>query len=525
MKKRNKIKVFRLCLLVFVFLACCVFAQDNLDHIIIKTAPGGAGEELGDLTMTADDSITLYAAGYDEVNNYIGDVDASWSSTGTLDPVNYTGISYTFSPTTGYASGTILARYYTFSDETGTINVVPGELAFLMIRIAPNGIGAVFGDFTMTVGDSVTLYADGYDAKNNYISDLNVTWSSTGTLDPVSYTGSSYTFSPITAYTSGTIIATYNGLSDTTGVINVLDSGLHCIVIRTAPLGAGNECGDISMTAGQSIVLFVAGYDAVDNYLGDISADWSSTGNLDPVSHTGSSFTFSPTTAPTSGVIIATYNNLSDATGTINVVPGVLHHIHINHGIYSDTTIYVGTALTFYAAGYDASDNYLGDVSIDWGDIDVEFTGTLQNSFPPIGTMVSGSNFTTSAADTGRGRIIFNKTDTTAFITVIENPLSLDNQQFLPTQFILETNAPNPFNNQTKISFQLPKTTQATLTIYDIAGRKVKELVNNRTFTPGRHSVVWDGTDTIGRVVGTGIYLYEIRSELGRAVRKMLLVK
>ena len=38
--------------------------------------------------------------------------------------------------------------------------MVPGELAFLMIRIAPNGIGAVFGDFTMTVGDSVTLYAN-----------------------------------------------------------------------------------------------------------------------------------------------------------------------------------------------------------------------------------------------------------------------------------------------------------------------------------------------------------------------------
>jgi hypothetical protein len=139
--------------------------------------------------------------------------------------------------------------------------------------------------------------------------------------------------------------------------------------------------------------------------------------------------------------------------------------------------------------------------------------------------MVIGSSYTTTPTDTGKGRIIFNKIDTTGIITVIENPLSLDNQQFLPSQFTLEQCVPNPFNNATNIFFQLPKATQATITIYDIAGRKVKEIVSDRTFTPGRYSVVWFGENENGEIVSSGIYIYEVKTQYARAVRKMLLVK
>lgn len=159
----------------------------------------------------------------------------------------------------------------------------------------------------------------------------------------------------------------------------------------------------------------------------------------------------------------------------------------------------------FRAYGFDCDSNEIGFVSATWHAIE-----GYDYRIPSCGRLVA--NFCEFS-------------DTSGVICVVEDPVGIQPDKVIPTQFALEQCLPNPFNNTTKIFFQLPKTTQATLTIYDIAGRKVKELVNNRTFTPGRHSVVWDGTDKNGRVVGTGIYLYEIRSELGRAVRKMLLVK
>lgn len=105
-------------------------------------------------------------------------------------------------------------------------------------------------------------------------------------------------------------------------------------------------------------------------------------------------------------------------------------------------------------------------------------------------------------------------------------PANIDKvHNLFPTQFTLEQCVPNPFNSRCQISFNLPKTTQATLTIYDITGRKVKDLVSNRIYTVGRHSVIWDGTNQKNETVGTGIYFYELKTEYDRAVRKMLLVK
>ncbi|MFN7014695.1 MAG: T9SS type A sorting domain-containing protein, partial [Bacteroidia bacterium] len=48
----------------------------------------------------------------------------------------------------------------------------------------------------------------------------------------------------------------------------------------------------------------------------------------------------------------------------------------------------------------------------------------------------------------------------------------------MPKQFSLYQNFPNPFNPGTTISFDLPKSTLVTLTIYDILGRKIKTVVD-----------------------------------------------
>jgi len=63
-----------------------------------------------------------------------------------------------------------------------------------------------------------------------------------------------------------------------------------------------------------------------------------------------------------------------------------------------------------------------------------------------------------------------------------------------------------------------------TIVIYDIIGRTVRQLINC-TQGAGYKSVVWDGTDSFGKSVGAGVYLYQIRAEGFTQTRKMLLLK
>jgi len=88
------------------------------------------------------------------------------------------------------------------------ITVTPGALASLVIKDAAGGSGNEVITHTMTIDDSLPVYAAGYDAYTNYISDIVVTWSTTGDLDPIlAGPATSAIFTPRTAGTSGTITA------------------------------------------------------------------------------------------------------------------------------------------------------------------------------------------------------------------------------------------------------------------------------------------------------------------------------
>jgi hypothetical protein len=85
-------------------------------------------------------------------------------------------------------------------------------------------------------------------------------------------------------------------------------------------------------------------------------------------------------------------------------------------------------------------------------------------------------------------------------------------------------NFPNPFNPTTTIAFRLQIDSPVTLTVFDIAGRRVRTLVHGR-LTAGDHDVTWDGRDDAGDSVGSGVYLTELRTPDRRSVRKMVLTR
>ncbi len=85
-------------------------------------------------------------------------------------------------------------------------------------------------------------------------------------------------------------------------------------------------------------------------------------------------------------------------------------------------------------------------------------------------------------------------------------------------------NAPNPFSDQTSISYQLPKAGQVKLNVYNIAGQKVKTLVDEAQ-QAGSYTIKWDRHDNKGRQVSAGVYIYNLSIGDQTQTRKMILLK
>lgn len=79
----------------------------------------------------------------------------------------------------------------------------------------------------------------------------------------------------------------------------------------------------------------------------------------------------------------------------------------------------------------------------------------------------------------------------------------------MPQHYTLSQNYPNPFNGTTVIEYTLPIASNVTLIIFDINGREVATLFDNRQ-DAGTYHVIWNGVDQHGRSLASGIYFYQI---------------
>jgi len=93
-----------------------------------------------------------------------------------------------------------------------------------------------------------------------------------------------------------------------------------------------------------------------------------------------------------------------------------------------------------------------------------------------------------------------------------------------PKYFELYQNHPNPFNHETVIRFNLEKPAEMTLVIYNSLGQKVKTLLEGR-LKAGLTSISWDGKDEKGKVVSSGVYLYELKAGGFTETKRMVLLK
>ncbi|MFC1724285.1 LamG-like jellyroll fold domain-containing protein [candidate division KSB1 bacterium] len=94
----------------------------------------------------------------------------------------------------------------------------------------------------------------------------------------------------------------------------------------------------------------------------------------------------------------------------------------------------------------------------------------------------------------------------------------------IPKKFALKQNYPNPFNPETTIKYELPKTSDVSLKIYNILGQEVKTLINQRK-PAGYHTIIWDGRNKNGIKVSSGIYICRIKAGHFVSVKKMVMIK
>lgn len=158
------------------------------------------------------------------------------------------------------------------------------------------------------------------------------------------------------------------------------------------------------------------------------------------------------------------------------------------------------------------------------------FSGTvfLADTTTTIGyTWVSKNNYYLAMVTSQDGETNPNFTDALSFSRLASTTTSVashSGQETIPNVFELSQNFPNPFNPETKISFQLRQAGVAELSIFNIAGENVRTLVS-ALLPAGEHTVTWDGRDVSGRNLASGVYVYRLKVGNHESAKSMLLLK
>ena len=136
----------------------------------------------------------------------------------------------------------------------------------------------------------------------------------------------------------------------------------------------------------------------------------------------------------------------------------------------------------------------------------------------PIGVYVFKMNFMGNVLDTTY--ICVDDIKVTSIATAIEDEIV----GISPHSYLLRQNYPNPFNPITNIEFDLKESQTVSLIIYNLAGKKIKTLVDG-TLSSGLKNVIWDATDEAGNKVTSGVYFYTLKTHEWSDTKRMTLIK
>lgn len=136
------------------------------------------------------------------------------------------------------------------------------------------------------------------------------------------------------------------------------------------------------------------------------------------------------------------------------------------------------------------------------------------------GHLIAGGRFDTA----GGGKVALWDGSTWRPVGDFATDVGEDGTTGLPSSYALGQNYPNPFNPVTTIRYTLPQRSHVTIDVYNLLGQRVQTLVD-REVAAGSYTVGWDGTNSDGKQVATGVYLYRFQAENHVETKKMVLIE
>jgi hypothetical protein len=165
-----------------------------------------------------------------------------------------------------------------------------------------------------------------------------------------------------------------------------------------------------------------------------------------------------------------------------------------------------------------------------WEEDRWEPLGNGMVTFPSGGDSVALQT-TALAYNASTGVLYVGTSGRSAYSLVLNPPLGGaggGSRPSIPRSLSLHQNHPNPFNPMTAIDYELPESIpvdgEVELRVFDVRGRRVRDLVCSSQ-GPGRYRVIWDGRDSGGAAMPSGIYLYTLRAGGMSLTRKMTLAR
>jgi subtilisin family serine protease len=196
---------------------------------------------------------------------------------------------------------------------------------------------------------------------------------------------------------------------------------------------------------------------------------------------------------------------------------------------FSDVDLAKLTVWQMY--GFQPGDSGYVEISIDngefWQQVGETVSGAV-GSFKETEYIITGAEgqahvllrfrFVSDDANSGPGWFIDDIS-----IRKYENAVA-EQADTLPTEFALFDNFPNPFNNSTMLRYALPNDADVQLSIYNTIGQKVVTLVDE-TKSAGVHAITWNGQNSDGQLVPSGLYFYRFQADAFSDVRKLMMIK
>jgi len=203
---------------------------------------------------------------------------------------------------------------------------------------------------------------------------------------------------------------------------------------------------------------------------------------------------------------------------TISIEMDFCNNTDVDHNWYPGITIESDSSLTSLHSGHIWFYAMVADTcyAISWG--------TIANTSIISDTVVTFSAYPEALNCQNQPEYCIDGDTLTFEVPIVVQVVSAEPEYFIQEVFTLHQNHPNPFNPVTILQYDLPEDALVNITIYDMMGRLVSNLVSSQQ-NAGYKSIQWDATNNQGQPVSAGLYLYTLQAGKFRQTKKMVLIK